>query len=737
MDDRNRINPTLNFEIHDALTKSDQLGLTNIFNVYKSTANNNEFTASVENLAIAEYYVTKNINVYLQKIEKREIDLEQLVKLAQKNSTEKKNYNALYILANYVFFRKINRKYSAFVGNKLERMMLSVENNCFLESKFKQICCFPFLRLFLSQFNHFFNYNSKSDFLRNLYNIKKLQQAVKAFGKEEQKSKKTNSNLIYVSPIYGSFFYNISEHEQNNFNKVELEVIMLILNIQKAIMLKDLFNFDGNLTKLKEKTKELEKSHVVDMGKVHIRTMIEQKKKPFISEKETTKGYEKELFDKLVAHIKSMISFFDIYRSIFYDNDLKAAMTQLVSSEMFNKNGFKTLYSLSVENLIAIINFKTGNTHQANLCYLKSLERMKIVGAKENKKEESFMQLSRANNQIQQNAIHYNLALSYISCKKYQEAANLLSSLLLHFKNSYAYWYHLGTCYYHLFLKTLKTTAKESEAEFRKKINQDNAKYGLTDLKLNSINCENVLDRYKRTETSGDNKSGTKLSHLQNALLCFNNVLIMLEKNFTPELISHEFNSLKKKKIEIISGFKSSYSKKMEHYRTSSLEFIIFLNIMAKQYSRAYELINKALRIKGLKDSVYKKILIYKSQVELKLNIPNKKENVLDSQLANSKMDEKLDCFIATGSNNFVKSSMKNLLNFNRTISKFKTGACVNEEMDKMFQNEIRNGSADTVMEYKRQLLWAHYMYNKHDSEKIKELLGKRQTVNNASEVQI
>ena len=120
MDDRNRINPTLNFEIHDALTKSDQLGLTNIFNVYKSTANNNEFTASVENLAIAEYYVTKNINVYLQKIEKREIDLEQLVKLAQKNSTEKKNYNALYILANYVFFRKINRKYSAFVGNKLE-----------------------------------------------------------------------------------------------------------------------------------------------------------------------------------------------------------------------------------------------------------------------------------------------------------------------------------------------------------------------------------------------------------------------------------------------------------------------------------------------------------------------------------------------------------------------------------------------------------------------------------------
>ena len=738
MNDKNRINPTLNFEIHDALTKSDQVGLTNIFNVYKSTANNNEFTASVENLAIAEYYVTKNINVYLQKIEKREIDLEHLVRLAQKSNIEEKNYNALYILANYVFFRKINRKYSAFMGNKLERMMLSVENNCFLDNKFKQICCFPFMRLFLSQINHFFNYDSKRDFLRNLYNIKKLQQAIKAYGKEEQKSKKTNSNLIYVSPIYGSFFYNISEHEQNNFNRVELEIVMLVLNIQKAIMLKDLFNFDGNLSKLKEKARELEKSHIVDMGKVHIRTIIEQKKKPFINEKETTKGYEKELFEKLVAHIRNMISFFDIYKAIFYDNDLKTAMTLIVTSEMFNKNGFKTLYSLSIENLIALINFKTGNSHQANLCYLKSLDRMKIVGAKESKKEESFLQLSRANNQIQQNAIHYNLALSYISCKKYQEAANLLSSLLMHFKNSYSYWYHLGTCYYHLFLGKIRTLAKESDNEFKKKMNQDNAKYGLTDLKLNTINCENVLDRYRRTEASGEIKVSTKSSHLQNALLCFNNVLIMLEKNHTPELVAHEFNLLKKKKIEIISGFKNSYSKKKEHYKASSLEFLVFLNIMAKQYSRAHELINKALRIKGLKESVHKKILIYKSQVEFKLNIPNKKENILDSQLlVNSKADDKLDCFIATGTSNFVKSSMKNLLNFNRTISKFRAGENVESEMNAMFQEDIRNRPADKVTEYKRQLLWAHYMYNKHDSEKIKELLGKRQTVNSANEVQI
>jgi hypothetical protein len=296
----------------------------------------------------------------------------------------------------------------------------------------------------------------------------------------------------------------------------------------------------------------------------------------------------------------------------------------------------------------------------------------------------------------------------------------------------------LGTCYYHLFLRTIKTLAKESETEFRKKVSQDNAKYGLTDLKLNAINCENVLDRYKRMETSGETKSSTKSSHLQNALLCFNNVLIMLEKNYTPELVAHEFNSLKKKKIEIISGFKSSYSKKMEHYRGSSLEFLTFLHIMAKQYSRAYELINKALRIKGLKDSVHKKMLIYKSQVEFKLNIPNKKENIIDNQLlTKSKEDEKVDCFIATGSSNFLKSSMKNLLNFNGTISKFKIGENVDEEMNLIFQEDVRNRPTDKVVEYKRQLLWAHYMYNKHDSEKIKELLGKKQPVNNANEVQI
>lgn len=723
MTDKEKISPTINFEILDALSSKNINQLTSIINSTKQVANNMPFEATVQNLAICEYFLTKNINVYLQKLDKREISQETLVETAEKGDADGKSLEALYVLINYVFFKKINRKSAAFAEDRLETLNLDIEKVCFADTKFKRMCSFPYLKLFLSQVNQMFNFGYQTDFLRNLHNIKKLQLAVKAFNKEEQKNKTWGDNLIYVSPIYGSFFYNLSASPQNNFNKAELDVLTFIVNIQKAIMLNDVFNFDNNLNKLKERQLELAKSHIVDMEKVHFRAITDKDKKPYVEDE--TKGYEKGLFDKLIRHINCTIEFFEIYKVLFYDNNPEKALELIMTSKMTKDTGFRTMYSLAMQNMLAIVNFKVGNIHTANLCLSKALSELQIVGPKQYKKEPNILQLSRANNQIQQNAVHYNLGLSFVKCGRYEEAIAILNPLLLHFKNSHEYWYHTGICYYNLVLKELKATGQKADGEYKAVLDNYKTKYGYTAMKVRFSNCDNVLDRYElELKAKNDDKKEVKLSNLENALVCFSNALLLLEKNHNADKVTKEFAELKKKKIEVTANFKTDFSKEIDRYRTSTLELLVFLNLIAKQYLRANEYVNKALEDKSLPELSMQKLMIYKTQIDRKLGFNAAACKAFDGPVF-KKLNEanEVECFIANCSKNFVKRDMADVVAFNKAVAKFKTkGEAINKEFDSMYENYLKERATGKSLECTKQLLWAHYMYNSYNLQKVREL---------------
>lgn len=724
MTDKEKISPTINFEMLDAILGNNMNQLTNVFNANKQAANSAPFDATVQNLAICEYFISKNINVYLQKLDKREVSLDGLVELAEKGDSEAKSLEALYVLVNYVFFKKINRKHAAFAEDRLETLNLDIERVCFTDTKFKRMSSFPYLKLFLSQVNQMYNFGYQTDFLRNLHNIKKLQLAVKAFSKEEQKNKGNCDNLIYVSPIYGAFFYNLSASPQNNFNKVELDALQFIVNIQKAVMLNDVFNFDNNLSKLKEREQELAKSHIVDMEKVHFRTIIDKDKKPYVEEE--LKGYEKGLFDKLMDHLQCIISYFEIYKAVFFDNNAERALELIFSSKMVKEAGFRTMYSLAMQNMIAILNFKLGNYGTANLCLSKALTELQIVGPKQHKKDHSMLQLARANNQIQQNAVHYNLGLSFIKCGKFEEAIAVLNPLLLHFKNSYQYWYYTGQCYYNIVLKEIQQTSQRADGEYKSVLEAYKVKHGYAAVKVKFTNCANVLDRYE-TDTRAraeDAKKEVKLTSLENALLCFSNVLLLIDKNHNADKITKEFAELKKKKIEVTTNFKADFAKEIEKYRASTLELLVFLNLVGKQYIKANEFVTKALEDKSLPESSIQKLHIYKAQIERKLGFSAAACKTLDGP-AFKKLAEsgEVECFVATGSKNFVKRQMSDVLAFNKATARFRQRSDQqSKDMDAMYDGYVKDKAAGKNLECVKQLLWAHYMYNSYNPQRVKEL---------------
>lgn len=724
MSDKEKISPTINFEILDAILGNNMSQLTNIFNANKQIANNMPFDATVQNLAVSEYFISKNINVYIQKMDKREVSLDGLVDQAERGDSDAKSLEALYVLVNYVFFKKINRKHAAFAEDRLETLNLDIDKVCFTDTKFKKMCSFPYLKLFLSQLNQMFNFGYTTDFLRNLHNIKKLQLAVKAYSKEDQKSKNNCDNLIYVSPIYGSFFYNLSVNQQSNYNKIELDALQFIVNIQKAVMLNDVFNFDNNLSKLKEREQELSKAHIAEMERVHFRSIVDKDKKPYVEEE--TKGYEKSLFAKLIDHLQCIISFFEIYKAIFYDNNAEKALELMFTSKMIKETGFRTMYSLAMQNLLAIVNFKIGNYGTANLCLSKALSELQIVGPKQHKKDQSILQLARANNQIQQNAVHYNLGLSFIKCGKFEEAIAVMNPLLLHFKNSYQYWYFTGQCYYNLVLKELKQTSQKADGELKSIIDAYKSKHGYSAMKIRFANCTNVVDRYEVDTKSriDDSKKEVKLTNLENAILCFNNVILLIDKNHNTDKISKEFAELKKKKIEVTMNFKTDFAKEIEKYRASTLELLVFLYIIGKQYLKANEFVLKALEDKTIPESSTQKLHIYKAQIDRKLGFNAAACKSFDGP-AFKKVAEsgEVECFVATGTKNFVSREMADVISFDRTAAKFKQKSeQLNKEVDAMYEIYLKDKAAGKNLECVKQLLWAHYMYNSYNPQKVREL---------------
>lgn len=147
----------------------------------------------------------------------------------------------MYVLYNYIFFRKINRKYATFSDDSLLQIRFDTEPDV-------QQASFPMVKIFLSKLNFLFNNDLQVPFLSFFEDIRKLAVLAKSL---ENRQGPPYENFFYVSCLFGCYFYNLSHSEQNNFHPIEVQSAYLIHSAIVNLYLKNFSEFNASIADLK------------------------------------------------------------------------------------------------------------------------------------------------------------------------------------------------------------------------------------------------------------------------------------------------------------------------------------------------------------------------------------------------------------------------------------------------------------------------------------------------------
>lgn len=733
-----------NFEILEELINKNKKKLKIILEKNKSLIQNAEnFDSAIQNLNLLQTILKKgNNSFYLQKLEKNDISIQELINSLNSKEEDFIVLNAFYITCNYVFFSKLNRNKTSFNEERLDDLKLSLEDGYFINSKFNKMPSFPFLKLWLSQMNFYFNNQKKIDFFKNIANFHKIQLIIKNFGKQDKKNNKPYHNYFFISLIYGSFFYNLSHMEQNNFSKDEFEIIFLILNIMKEGLFKDKTSFENKLKRLKQKIKDFkETSNLIDYNKNSIRNSISTDLLPLLPKKE--KGYDKTIFNKLIKHLEILTLFFEIYHNIFFLKDHKKALQLIFDNRLFDKkkNKFKNMYSLSFFNLIGIINFREENYIMANNCFSKGicdLEKPEIKQKikNEEKKRNNILEIKKSNNLFQSVNLFYNTAMCHYKLGDYDKCVKILNSLQNNFKKNHIFWYRLGICNYKLFKLEITKLSENLYAKHKSFIHEDKKKYSFSNLKIYTLYCQNVMEEFnlqKKKIKKNDNKENklSRTNNLDNAILAFFNCFLLIRNLEEENDIKKNFECLKKKKIDSLMKSYVKNLKEMERYYYSSLENMIFLYIVSKQELKADYFLKRAFLVKNLTEKQKNKLFIYKSIVESKLQNYKKSLESLEKIKISNNIDKKKNnykCNFFLGKENKFKENLQDLLNYNKLLI-FYLKKDNEGFIKKLTSSEIRdkifdfNDQGDPKI-YEKLLFWSFYSTREFNLCQIKSVVN-------------
>lgn len=116
--------------------------------------------------------------------------------------------------------KNINARSPSFSSDKFKGFRLDFDKVAFINKKFNKLPSFPYFKLFLQHISHNFQNKEEIDFFKNIENINKISIILKNYQKDETKRGNTA-----VSIIYGAHFTDLSNFEQNDFDKKELEIV--------------------------------------------------------------------------------------------------------------------------------------------------------------------------------------------------------------------------------------------------------------------------------------------------------------------------------------------------------------------------------------------------------------------------------------------------------------------------------------------------------------------------------
>lgn len=617
------INGCVNFDIVEAVAANQPRALTKIVDTFKELVNGNKnFDPTTQNLTIAQFLVNKNPSAYLNKLEKKGVQLEELLRPVLNGDEKALVLSSLYIVYNCIFFRKLNRKYTSFGDETLANFKIDLDRN-------GPVPNFPLMKILLSKLNFLFNYSLKAFYFVHQEDINKLKELSKTIS--EKRASPPFDNSVYVSPTYACLAYHLPHIEQNNYNDIELLILYLLHSIIIELFQKNSAKVTQGLVELKDALARLKQVPTAEYKDLTLRDS-ENCIKVKLSQQNVL-SFEKNLHRKLCDHLSACVAFLELLHHVHSTPFISDS--NIFYNPLLMKNGqFKSKYNLALQNLIAIASFKNRNFCMANLILRKAIASSKLLAAPSKKDDEvkSLLELAKSSNQILQTPLYYNLAISYMSIGNYEQAVSILNSIVIHFKLSYQFWYRLGVCYHKLFLKELGSLAKASREAFQSAMHDDVSKHTFSKTDIQALNLDNALAKYnervaretKELNNHLDSFPYNKNSNLHNAIFAFNNCALIVRKKYCIDAYTPS-NSREKGLVSI------------SEYLVSSLNFLAFLYSASGQHVQALNVCVQALGMSGLPPARRAHFI----QIKLRSLIKLKKNGMFVQEMAAFEQKEK------------------------------------------------------------------------------------------------
>ena len=86
------------------------------------------------------------------------------------------------------------------------------------------------------------------------------------------------------------------------------------------------------------------------------------------------------------------------------------------------------MYALSYYNLLGVINFRENNLIIANNCFSQGIARLEKTVEKKDEEKDTLLDLKKTNNLMQQNLLHYNVAMCHYKMNNFEKCLKILGN---------------------------------------------------------------------------------------------------------------------------------------------------------------------------------------------------------------------------------------------------------------------------------------------------------------------
>lgn len=587
----NLMNSTVSYDILEAVNGERQDALTAILNDYRSALNaTGAFDANVQNLAVAEFFLTKNAPQFLSRAEKKNASAAKSAAVANESQDPTETLNAMYLLHNLSFFRCLVQRHLSFEDEAGRAFRLDLSRVVLVDKKSPKAPPFPLVKLFLLDLNAKFNARDEAGLVESLGRLRQFRKQRKAAETEQREA------APFVPLLAGAQFFNLCFYEQNLYCPAEIEAIYRVFKLATRLLLRDERGVDKGLTKL---AAAIEAVTAVPASSAEPKLVSETA--------ENSAYYEPAAKERLLKHLRALHAFFSAWTLLFVKKDVEGCLKTLSSDALTKKGKFRSIFAFPASNLLAAA-AAASNSPTSGLALLSSL----LAAKPRPRQPPRLVDVGPQNAALATAATAFNLAVLQAEAGQLEAAAAGLAALATQFRGSAAYHYRCGLVGFRLLLRRLDEAAASADELYYSVLAEDTAKFRDSKLKRYSCNAFNVAEELRKKEPLAALAAA--------AIASFSSCVRLLKKEVAPDAAPGQLPALVRARSEAVD--------------LSCHEHLAFLFLLSKEPLKALEAVSEAETVASADQS---RLACYAAAAWTQLGRPDKALARLDPKLASSK----------------------------------------------------------------------------------------------------